>query len=156
LLFGVATFFVLRALKPPSFSYDRFFASTGELVVWALGAAAASWLLAMWGASFGMLIGVDGHVDPRIRYEWGIGRTRLRLNKRSARILILAGLLPPLALFWGGEVASSWDQVRRASAGAAGAALHVTPRQLLLVAAAVVVLLALVLRLVKIRADLAR
>ena len=49
LFFGVAMFFVLRALKPPSFSYDRFFASTGELVVWSGCAAAASWLLAMWG-----------------------------------------------------------------------------------------------------------
>ena len=35
-LFGIITFFVLRALKPPSFSYDRFFASTGELVIWSL------------------------------------------------------------------------------------------------------------------------
>jgi len=155
-LFGVATFFVLRALKPPSFSYDRFFASTGELVAWAFCAAAASWLLAMWGASFGMLIGANGHVDPRVRYEWGIARTHLRLNRRSARILVLAGLLPPLALWWGGELAWSWDQMHRAAAGAAGPVLRLTPRQVLLVAAAVLVVLALVLRFVKVRAELAR
>ena len=95
-------------------------------------AAAASWLLAMWGASFGMLIGANGHVDPRIRYEWEIARTHLRLNRRSARILLLAGALPPLALWWGGELAASWDQMRRASAAAATPALHVTPKQILL------------------------
>ncbi len=157
LLFGVVTFFVLRALKPPSFSYDRFFASTGELVIWSLCAAGAAWLLAMWGASFGMLIGASGHVDPRLRYEWGIARTHLRLNRRTARVLIVAGLLPALALWWAGELASSWDQMRRAQAATAAApVLRVTPRQILLVAAAVVVLLALVLRFVKARADLAR
>src|SRR5205807_7541408 len=98
-LFGVATFFLLRALKPPSFSYDRFFASGGELVVWALCAAAASWLLAMWGASFGMLIGANGHVDPRLGYEWGIARTHLRLNRHSAKILLVAFIVPPLLLW---------------------------------------------------------
>ena len=156
LIFGVATFFVLRALKPPSFSYDRFLASSSELVVWALCAAAGSWLLAMWGASFGMLIGANGHVDPRLSYEWGIARTHLRLNRRSARILLLAGALPPLALWWGGELAWSWDQMRRANAAATAPGLHVTPRQVLLVAAAVVIALALVLRYLKARAELAR
>ncbi|HEY5675820.1 MAG TPA: FtsX-like permease family protein [Myxococcales bacterium] len=155
-LFGVATFLVLRALKPPSFSYDRFFASTGELVIWSLCAAAGSWLLAMWGASFGLLIGANGHLDARLRYEWGIARTHLRLNRRTARILLGAGLLPPLALWWAGEMAWSYDQVRRAGAGDAPPALHVTPREILLVAAAVLVALALVLRFVKVRADLAR
>jgi lipoprotein-releasing system permease protein len=156
LLFGVATFFVLRALKPPSFSYDRFFASPGELVVWALCAALASWLLAMWGASFGMLIGANGHVDPRLGYEWGIARTHLRLNRRSARLLILAGALPPLALWWGGELAWSWDQMRRVNPAGAASGLQVAPRQILLLAAAVVVVLALVLRFIKARAELAR
>src|SRR5207237_35713 len=86
-VFGVVTFFVLRALKPPSFSYDRFFASTGELVIWSLCAAAGSWLLSMWGASFGMLIGANGHVDVSLRYESGIARTHLRLNRRTAVVL---------------------------------------------------------------------
>jgi lipoprotein-releasing system permease protein len=156
LLFGIVTFFVLRWLKPPSFSYDRFFASTGELVVWALGAAAASWLLAMWGASGGMLIGANGHPDARLRYEWGIARTHLRLNRRSARILLVAGAIPPLLLWWGGEMARAWDQVRRADAGDVPPALHVSARQIVLVAAAVVLVLSLALRFIKVRADLAR
>jgi lipoprotein-releasing system permease protein len=155
-LLGVATFFVLRALKPPSFSYDRFFASTGELIVWSLCALAGSWLLAMWGASFGLLIGANGHLDARLRYEWGIARTHLRLTFRTARVLLFAGLLPPVALWWAGEMAWSWDQMRRASASVTPSSLRVTPQQILLVAAAVVVVLALVLRFVKARADLAR
>jgi len=124
ILFGVVTFFVLRALKPPSFSYDRFFASTGELLVWASGAAACSWLLAMWGASFGLLIGVNGHVDPRLGYEWGIARTHLRLNRRSVRLLLLAGAVPPLILWWAGEAAAAWD---RMSAGPFECCRHQEP-----------------------------
>ena len=114
LLFGIATFFVLRALKPPSFSYDRFFASTGELVIWSLCAAGASWLLAMWGASFGMLIGANGHADARLGYEWGIARTHLRLNARSALLLGLLGLLPPGLFYALGIVASLRDPHQRA------------------------------------------
>jgi lipoprotein-releasing system permease protein len=156
LVFGVATFFVLRALKPPSFSYDRFFASTGELVVWSLCAGGASWFLAMWGASFGMLIGANGHADPRLRYEWGIARTHLRLNRHSARILLVAFIVPPLLLWWGGQMAWSWDQMRRSNAGDVPPAMHVSARQILLIATAVVLVLALVLRFIKVRADLAR
>ena len=156
ILFGVATFFVLRALKPPSFSYDRFFASTGELVVWALGAAAASWLLAMWGASFGMLIGANGHVDARLGYEWGIARTHLRLNRRTARILVVAGALPALAFWWAGAMAHSWDQMRRSGAAEVPPAVHVSGRQVLLIVAAMLVVLALVIRFLMYRADLAR
>jgi lipoprotein-releasing system permease protein len=156
LFFGVATFFVLRGLKPPSFSYDRFFASPGELLVWALCAAVASWLLAMWGASFGMLIGANGRVDPRLGYEWGIARTHLRLNRRTARVLLVASVLPPLALWWAGELAWSWDQMRRATTSDAPPALRVAPRQLLFLAAAVLIVLALVLRFIKARAELAR
>ena len=154
-LFGVATFFVLRALKPPSFSYDRFFASPGELVIWALGAAACSWFLAMWGASFGMLIGANGHVDPRLSYEWGIARTHLRLNRRSARLLVVAAFIPPLVLWWGGEVASTWDRARR-GALAPGWAPQFRVQNVLLVAAAVVFVLAVALRFIKARADLTK
>lgn len=112
-IFGVATFFVLRALKPPSFSYDRFFASTGELVVWALCAAAGSWLLAMWGASLGMLIGAGGHLDARFRYEWGIARTHLRLNRRTARVLLVAGIMPPALLWAAGNISHTFDRAAR-------------------------------------------
>jgi lipoprotein-releasing system permease protein len=155
LAFGVVTFFVLRALKPPSFSYDRFFASTGELVVWSLCAAAGSWLLAMWGASLGMLIGAGGHVDARFRYEWGIARTHLRLNGRTALLLIAAALIPPAVLWWSGEIANSWDQMRRAQAMGPGT-VHFTLRQVLMVASALVIALALVVRVVRARAELAR
>ncbi len=153
--FGVVTFFVLRALKPPSFSYDRFFASTGELVVWSLCAAAGSWLLAMWGASFGMLIGANGNVDPRLGYEWGVARTHLRLNRRSARILLEIGILAPLAFWWSGALAHSLE-MRRPGAPEVPTSFQVTPGQIVLVAAAIVVVLALVLRFVKARAELAR
>jgi lipoprotein-releasing system permease protein len=113
-LFGVVTFFVLKALKPPSFSYDRFFASTGELLTWAGTAAAGSWLLAMWGASIGMLLGASGHFDPRFRYEWGIARTHLRLNRHTALILIAICAIVPGVQFAAGVLAQSWDQsVRR-------------------------------------------
>jgi lipoprotein-releasing system permease protein len=112
-VYGVVAFFVLRALKPPSFSYDRFFASTGELVLWAAAAAVGSWLLAMWGASLGMLVGAAGHLDLRFRYEWGIARTHLRLNKRTALLLISVGLVVPGVQFAAGVFAQASDQYRR-------------------------------------------
>lgn len=113
-LFGLVTFFALRKLKPPSFSYDRFFASPGELSIWALSAAAASFLLAMWGASLGLLIGAGGELDVRFRYEWGIARTHLRLNKRTVLLLCLVGLVVPGLQFAAGVGAELWDQsVRR-------------------------------------------
>ena len=34
-LLAVGAFVALRQMKPPSFSYDRFFASTEELIAWA-------------------------------------------------------------------------------------------------------------------------
>ncbi|HUJ26771.1 MAG TPA: FtsX-like permease family protein [Myxococcales bacterium] len=155
LLFGVVTFFVLRALKPPSFSYDRFFASTGEIFVWALCAAAGSWLLAMWGASLGMLIGAGGHLDARFRYEWGIARTHLRLNRRTALLLIGAALVPPALLWWSGQITYDWDQMRRAQDLGPGT-VRVTLRQVLMIGALVVVALGVVARIIKARADLAR
>jgi lipoprotein-releasing system permease protein len=115
-IYGVIAFFVLRALKPPSFSYDRFFASTSELVLWAAAAAAGSWLLAMWGASLGMLVGAAGHLDLRFRYEWGIARTHLRLNKRTALLLIAVGLVVPGVQFAAGVFAQASDQYRRSGA----------------------------------------
>ena len=155
LLFGIVTFFALRQLKPPSFSYDRFFASTGELVVWAVSASAGSWLLAMWGASLGMLIGAGGHLDARFRYEWGIARTHLRLNRRTAVILLLAALIPPLALWWAGELARSYDLLRRA-AGEHPGGVRLTLRHVAMVAAGVVAALLGLLRFIKARAELAR
>ncbi|HEX4386701.1 MAG TPA: ABC transporter permease [Myxococcales bacterium] len=117
LITGVIAFFVLRWLKPPSFSYDRFFASTGELVVWAAAAAVGSWLLAMWGASLGLLVGAAGHLDLRFRYEWGIARTHLRLNKRTVFLLLAVGLVVPGLQFAAGVLAQASDQARRGAAG---------------------------------------
>ena len=146
-LFGGITFFVLRALKPPSFSYDRFFASAGELVVWSLAAAAASWLLAMWGASFGMLIGANGHVDPRLRYEWGIARTHLRLNRRSALVLALLGVLPP-GLFYSLGIAASFRDPHQRTL--------VNPLNILFAVAVVLASISAVGKWVQHRAQLAR
>ena len=146
-LFGVATFFLLRTLKPPSFSYDRFFASGGELVVWALCAAAASWLLAMWGASFGMLIGANGHVDPRLGYEWGIARTHLRLNRRTAFTLALLAVLPPGLFYALGIGASLRDPHQR---------VLIHPMHILFTVAVVLASLTAVGRWIHHRAQLAR
>ena len=106
LLLAVAAFFALRFMKPPSFSYDRFFASTGELIAWAAFTGAAAWLLGMWGASGGVLLGAAGRPDLRFGYEAGIARTHLRLNRRTAATLIALGLIPPGLLFAAGLAAS--------------------------------------------------
>ena len=88
LLLAIAAFIALRQLKPPSFSYDRFFASTEELILWAAFTGAGAWLLGMWGASAGVLLGAAGTPDLRFGYEAGIARTHLRLNRRTALTLI--------------------------------------------------------------------
>ncbi len=148
LIFGLATFVILRQLKPPSFSYDRFFASTGELIVWALCAAAGSWLLAMWGASAGVLIGAGGHLDARFRYEWGIARTHLRLNRRTAALLIFFASIPPALLWYAGQVADDFDKMRRAGG-------QVTLRLSMTLALAAMVLLAGIAQIIRARAALA-
>jgi lipoprotein-releasing system permease protein len=149
LAFGIATFFALRQLKPPSFSYDRFFASTAEMVVWAVCAAAGSWLLAMWGASVGMLIGAGGHLDVRFQYEWGIARTHLRLNRKTAALIVFFAAIPPALLWFAGQLADDFDKMRRAGG-------HLTLRLMLMFAAAAVVALAAAARVVAARAALRR
>jgi lipoprotein-releasing system permease protein len=149
LAFGIATFLALRQLKPPSFSYDRFFASTGEMVVWALCAAAGSWLLALWGASLGMLIGAGGHLDVRFQYEWGIARTHLRLNRKTAALIVFFAAIPPVLLWFAGQLADDFDKMRRAGG-------HLTLRLVLMLAAAAVVALAAAARVVAARAALRR
>lgn len=98
-LLAGGAFGVLHLLKPPSFSYDRFFASTGELVVWALLTGLGAWLLSLWGASFGLLVGAGDAPDPRFGYEAGIARTHLRLNRATVRRLVWIGLTVPGAIF---------------------------------------------------------
>lgn len=153
-LFGVAAFFALRALKPPSFSYDRFFASTGELLVWSLAAAAGAFLLALWGASLGMLIGAGGTPDLRFRYEWGIARTHLRLNRRTALLLVAVGLIVPGVQFAAGVAAEMYDQSVRRGMGLH--ALGISPLSALVSAAAVLAALFAIGRYVAHRAQLAR
>jgi lipoprotein-releasing system permease protein len=137
---GVALFFFLRAHKPPSFSYDRFFASTGELVIWSGSAAVSAWLLAMWGASLGLLVGAAGRLDLRFKYEWGIARTHLRLNKRTVFLLLSVGLIVPGIQFAAGILAQASDQYRRSTAGIHS--LSIEPWALAISAAAVVAALA--------------
>ncbi|TMA24423.1 MAG: FtsX-like permease family protein [Deltaproteobacteria bacterium] len=146
LLLAIAAFIALRQLKPPSFSYDRFFASTEELILWAALTGAGAWLLGMWGASAGVLLGAAGTPDLRFGYEAGIARTHLRLNRRTALTLIALGLVPPGLLFAAGVLASL--RYRR---GAETSALGV-----IVAAGAVVAALLLVARWVQARAALAR
>ena len=56
--------------------------------------------MAMWGASIGMLIGAGGRLDLRFRYEWGIARTHLRLNRRTVGLLFLVGLIGSAGALW--------------------------------------------------------
>jgi len=120
LVYGLVNFFALRALKPPSFSYDRFFASTFEIVIWSIAAAISSWLLAMWGASFGMLIGAGGRLDAKFKYEWGIARTHLRLNRKNLLLIALVGLVVPGVQFALGYGTSLYNQAVRQGTGVRG------------------------------------
>jgi lipoprotein-releasing system permease protein len=125
LVIAVASFFVLRAIKPPSFSYERFFASTGELAVWAALTFAGALLLGLWGASAGVLLGATGKADLSFGYELGIARTHLRLTRRTVLGLGSLALVPPGLLFGAGVAASAYfktapvDPLRLAVAAAA-------------------------------------
>ena len=143
---AVAAFFVLRQVKPPSFSYDRFFASTQEIVLWAALSGAGAWLLGLWGASAGVLLGATGKADLSFGYEAGIARTHLRLNRRTALVLLALGLVPPGLLFAAGLLASFRYQ-KGPETNAAG---------VLVSAAAVVAALVLVGLWFRARAELAR
>jgi lipoprotein-releasing system permease protein len=145
-LLAVAAFFALRQIKPPSFSYDRFFAGTDELVVWALLTGAGAWLLSMWGASAGVLLGASGTPDLRFGFEAGIARTHLRLNRRTALVLVALGLVPPGLLFAAGILASLHYR-KSAETGVVGVMIS---------AAAVLAALFLIARWVQARAALAR
>ncbi|HEX9577813.1 MAG TPA: hypothetical protein VF993_08670, partial [Myxococcales bacterium] len=118
-LLAPAAFVVLRQMKPPSFSYDRFFASTEELIVWGALSGVGAWLLGMWGASGGVLLGAAGTPDLRFGYEVGIARTHLRLNRHTAVLLIALALVPPGLLFAAG-IAASFQYKRGAQTSAMG------------------------------------
>ena len=51
---AAVAFLVLHRMKPPSFSYDKFFADTRELVLWAGFTGLGAWLLGLWGAGLVM------------------------------------------------------------------------------------------------------
>ncbi|HXN55123.1 MAG TPA: FtsX-like permease family protein [Myxococcales bacterium] len=108
LFLALAAFGVLRAIKPPSFSYDRFFAGPGEIAVWAGLTGLACWLLGLWGASAGVLLGARGKPDLSFSYEIGIARTHLRLTRGTLASLAALGLVPPGVLFGAGVLASAW------------------------------------------------
>jgi len=105
-LTGVA-YGVLYFIKPPSFSYDRFYADTAELVAWAVIVGVAAVLLGMWGASAGLLFGAGKNPDASLAYESGIARTHLRLNRRTVAMLLWIGLAAPGALF-GAGILTDW------------------------------------------------
>ncbi len=104
---SVAAFGALYFIKPPSFSYDRFYADKAELVVWALLVGIGSFLLGLWGASAGLLIGAGKSADASFNYELGIARTHLRLNRRTALMLLWIGLAAPGVLF-GAGIITDW------------------------------------------------
>lgn len=146
LLIAVAAFVTLHFLKPPSFSYDRFFASTEELVAWAAVTGAAAWLLGLWGASCAVLLGSAGTPDAGFGYEAGIARTHLRLTPRTLLLLGVLAVVPPGLLFAAG-VAATLHFHKGPQASPAGIALA---------AAAVIAALLLVGQWIRARAALAR
>src|SRR5438067_343759 len=157
---SVVAFLVLHLMKPPSFSYDKFFADTRELLVWAALTGAGAWLLGLWGASFGVLLGASSSPDLRFAFEAGIARTHVRLNRGTFALLVAVGLGPAGLLFAAGVWTRAWDQVARGRAGLSGlpslvAAMRTDALALAISVAAVVAALLLVGRWVQARAQLA-
>src|SRR5438105_10501990 len=157
---AVVAFFVLHRMKPPSFSYDKFFADTRELLVWSASTGAGAWLLGLWWASFGVLLGASSSPVLHYAFEAGIARTHLRLNRRTIALLVALGLVPPGLLFAAGVWTRAWDQVARGRAGLVGppnlvAAMRTDALALAISVAAVVAALLLIGRWVQARAQLA-
>ncbi len=107
LLLVPIAFGILFLVKPPSFSYDRFYADKPEMLVWALFVGASAFLLGLWGASAGLLIGAGKKPDLAFAYEIGIARTHLRLTRQTALMLLWIGLSVPGALF-GAGILTDW------------------------------------------------
>jgi lipoprotein-releasing system permease protein len=157
---AVIAFLVLHRMKPPSFSYDRFFADTRELLLWAGFTGLGAWLLGLWGASAGVLLGAAETPDVRFAFEAGIARTHLRLNRRTAMLLVTLGIVPPGLLFAAGVFARTWDSVARqraigVPAQTAVAAVRTDALAVALASAAVVAAMLLLARWVQARAQLA-
>jgi lipoprotein-releasing system permease protein len=111
-LLGVGSFFALRKIKPPSFSYDHFFATDPELFILAAVTCLAAFLLGLWGASFGLLVGAGRHTDLSFSYEAGIARTHLRLTRGTLARIVWIGL-SVAGGFFGAGVIGSWLQGAR-------------------------------------------
>ncbi len=94
LIVGVVAYVVLVRKKAPSFSRDRFLASQAEIAVWAGLTSVGAFLLALWGASGGVILGAGGKPDLSFAYEGNIARTHLRLSRRAATLFALLGLVP--------------------------------------------------------------
>src|SRR5207248_311853 len=160
-ILAVIAFAVLHRMKPPSFSYDKFFADTRELVVWSGLTGLGALLLGLWGASFGVLLGAAETPDVRFAFEAGIARTHLRLNRRTAALLVGLGLVPPGLLFAAGVFARTYDEtIRSRTLGAAAptslSSIRGDAAAIALSAAAVVAALFLAGRWLQARAQLAR
>ena len=112
LLLGVGSFFALRKIKPPSFSYDHFFATDPELIILAAVTCLAAFLLGLWGSSFGLLVGAGRHTDLSFSYEAGIARTHLRLTRGTLLRIVWIGL-SVAGGFFGAGVIGSWLQGAR-------------------------------------------
>ena len=160
-ILAVIAFAVLHRMKPPSFSYDRFFADTRELVIWSGLTGIGALLLGLWGASFGVLLGAAETPDLRFAFEAGIARTHLRLNRRTAALLVGLGLVPPGLLFAAGVFARAYDETIRSRALGAAAptslsSVHGDATAIVVSAAALVAALFLAGRWLQARAQLAR
>jgi lipoprotein-releasing system permease protein len=112
LIVGAVAYIFLVRYKAPSFSRDRFLASKEELIVWALLTAAGAFLLAMWGASAGVLLGAGGKIDGSFAFEGNIARTHLRLNGRSALVLLMLAAIPSGLLAGGAWLAQHVESRR--------------------------------------------
>ncbi|TMB28636.1 MAG: ABC transporter permease [Deltaproteobacteria bacterium] len=159
-ILAVIAFAVLHRMKPPSFSYDKFFADTRELVIWSGLTGVGALLLGLWGASFGVLLGAAETPDLRFAFEAGIARTHLRLNRRTAAMLVGLGLVPPGLLFAAGVFARAYDETVRSRALGAAAPTSLSSVRgdaaaVILSAAAVVAALFLAGRWLQARAQLA-
>ena len=136
--FTAAAFFGLRALKIPSFSYDRFFASPSEIAIIALISADLAVFVALIGSSVSLLLGGQ-HLDTGFAYEKGIARTHLRLTRKNVLVLAVLALVLPGVVYGLGVIASLYFKTVRATPlqiaagfGALAAALFLVGRWLVL------------------------
>ena len=142
--FSLLAIFTLHALKIPSFSYDRFFASLPEIVLIALISADIAVFLALVGSSFSLLLG-GKHFDASFAYESGIARTHLRLTRRNILLFAVLAVTLPGVVYGLGILSSFWFKTR-----------NVTPLELTIAFAALSVALFLVGRWLVLRARFAR